>query len=160
MRSTHAPKACITDEVCITHAVRITFRKERITQKSLFCLADKRDFFVGAADGTRTRTVSLPGDFKSPVSTDSTTAANITDIIYHWQGKVSSGQKKAVILNRAAVKNPVVECEASAYGILRTHLAAIAVSGPASRQPAKRRGCGNSGPPFSAAGSGGPKFSG
>ena len=31
----------------ITHAVRITFRKERITQKSLFCLADKRDFFVG-----------------------------------------------------------------------------------------------------------------
>ena len=29
----------------------------------------------GAADGTRTRTVSLPGDFKSPVSTDSTTAA-------------------------------------------------------------------------------------
>ena len=31
--------------------------------------------FYGAADGTRTRTVSLPGDFKSPVSTDSTTAA-------------------------------------------------------------------------------------
>ena len=31
----------------------------------------------GAADGTRTRTVSLPGDFKSPVSTDSTTAAAI-----------------------------------------------------------------------------------
>ena len=31
--------------------------------------------FFGAADGTRTRTVSLPGDFKSPVSTDSTTAA-------------------------------------------------------------------------------------
>ena len=30
---------------------------------------------LGAADGTRTRTVSLPGDFKSPVSTDSTTAA-------------------------------------------------------------------------------------
>ena len=29
----------------------------------------------GAADGTRTRTVSPPGDFKSPVSTDSTTAA-------------------------------------------------------------------------------------
>ena len=29
----------------------------------------------GAADGTRTRTVLLPGDFKSPVSTDSTTAA-------------------------------------------------------------------------------------
>ena len=32
--------------------------------------------FYGAADGTRTRTVSLPGDFKSPVSTDSTTAAS------------------------------------------------------------------------------------
>ena len=31
--------------------------------------------FFGAADGTRTRTVSLPGDFKSPVSTDSTTTA-------------------------------------------------------------------------------------
>ena len=31
--------------------------------------------FFHAADGTRTRTVSLPGDFKSPVSTDSTTAA-------------------------------------------------------------------------------------
>ena len=36
MRSTHAPKACITDEVCITHVVRITFRKERITQKVSF----------------------------------------------------------------------------------------------------------------------------
>ena len=35
----------------------------------------KDDLFFGAADGTRTRTVSLPGDFKSPVSTDSTTAA-------------------------------------------------------------------------------------
>ena len=35
----------------------------------------QRAGFSGAADGTRTRTVSLPGDFKSPVSTDSTTAA-------------------------------------------------------------------------------------
>ena len=35
----------------------------------------KRVSSYGAADGTRTRTVSLPGDFKSPVSTDSTTAA-------------------------------------------------------------------------------------
>ena len=34
-------------------------------------------YCFGAADGTRTRTVSLPGDFKSPVSTDSTTAAAI-----------------------------------------------------------------------------------
>ena len=39
--------------------------------------------FFGAADGTRTRTVSLPGDFKSPVSTDSTTAAaGIYDSIF------------------------------------------------------------------------------
>ena len=37
----------------------------------------------GAADGTRTRTVSLPGDFKSPVSTDSTTAAaGVYDTIF------------------------------------------------------------------------------
>ena len=36
---------------------------------------------IGAADGTRTRTVSLPGDFKSPVSTDSTTAAWLRVII-------------------------------------------------------------------------------
>ena len=55
MRSTHAPKACITDEVRITHEVRITFRKERITQKSPFCPVDKRDFFVGAGYGNRTR---------------------------------------------------------------------------------------------------------
>ena len=54
MRSTHAPKACITGEACITHGVRITFRKERITQKSPFCLVDKRDFFVGVGDGIRT----------------------------------------------------------------------------------------------------------
>ena len=46
MRSTHAPKACITGEACITHEVRITFRKERITQKNPFCPVDKRDFFV------------------------------------------------------------------------------------------------------------------
>ena len=75
MRSAHAPKACITDEVCITHAVRITFRKERITQKSLFCLVDKRDFFVGAGGGTRTRTPSLVMDFESTSSTNSNTPA-------------------------------------------------------------------------------------
>ena len=34
MRSTHAPKVCITDEVCITHEVCLSFRKERITEKS------------------------------------------------------------------------------------------------------------------------------
>ena len=44
----HRPK------VGITHEVRITFRKERITQKSPFCLVDKRDFFVGAPDWIRT----------------------------------------------------------------------------------------------------------
>ena len=59
MRSTHAPKACITGEACITHEVRITFRKERITQKSPFCLVDKRDFFVGAGDEARTRYLHL-----------------------------------------------------------------------------------------------------
>ena len=40
--------------VDITQVVRITFRKERITQKSPFCLVDKRDFFVGGDYGTRT----------------------------------------------------------------------------------------------------------
>ena len=55
MRSTHAPKACITGEACITHEVRITFRKERITQKSPICLVDKSGFFVGAGYGSRTR---------------------------------------------------------------------------------------------------------
>ena len=49
----------------------------------------------GAADGTRTRTVSLPRDFKSPVSTDFTTAAWLSIMIayyfltvnpYSWSG--------------------------------------------------------------------------
>ena len=48
MRSTHAPKACITGEACITHTVCITFRKERITQKNLICPSDKSGFFVGS----------------------------------------------------------------------------------------------------------------
>ena len=48
MRSTHAPKACITGEACITHAVRITFRKERITQRSPFCLPTKGAFLSDA----------------------------------------------------------------------------------------------------------------
>ena len=46
MRSIHVPKVCITGDACITHVVRITFRKERITQKSPICLVDKLDFFV------------------------------------------------------------------------------------------------------------------
>lgn len=45
----------------------------------------------GAADGTRTRTVSLPGDFKSPVSTDSTTAAAI-DMVAYFFASVKSFQ--------------------------------------------------------------------
>ena len=54
MRSIHAPQACITGEVRITHTVRITFRKERITQKSLICLVDKLGFFVGTPCENRT----------------------------------------------------------------------------------------------------------
>ena len=38
----------------------------------------------GAADGTRTRTVSLPRDFKSPVSTDFTTAAWLSVMIAYY----------------------------------------------------------------------------
>ena len=44
MRSFHAPQACITGEACITHAVRITFRKERITQKIPFVIRQKGFF--------------------------------------------------------------------------------------------------------------------
>ena len=63
MRSAHGPKACITGEACITHEVRSMFRKERITQKSPFCPVDKRDFFVGAVDGTRLhRRPGMDGD--------------------------------------------------------------------------------------------------
>ena len=53
MRSIHAPKAHITDEVCITHKVRITFRQERIVQKSTF-VNRQRCFFVGGRKRTRT----------------------------------------------------------------------------------------------------------
>ena len=55
LRFTHAPKACITGEACITHAVRIMFRRNASLKKSLFCLVDKRDYFVGAGYGSRTR---------------------------------------------------------------------------------------------------------
>ena len=51
--------------------------------------------FFGAADGTRTRTVSLPGDFKSPVSTDSTTAAATwydTIFLFYRQGGFMGGK--------------------------------------------------------------------
>ena len=46
MRSIHAPQACITGEACITHTVRISFRKERITQKSPFFSVAKILFLV------------------------------------------------------------------------------------------------------------------
>ena len=35
MRYDHAPKACITDAVCITHEVRITFRRNASLKKAL-----------------------------------------------------------------------------------------------------------------------------
>ena len=46
MRSIHAPKACITAEGNITHKVRITFRKERITQKTHLCRQTKVRFLL------------------------------------------------------------------------------------------------------------------
>ena len=61
MRSTHAPKACITGEAFITHAVRITFRKERITQKSPFCPDGQKGLFCWPA-----RRDSLLGLSKAP----------------------------------------------------------------------------------------------
>ena len=67
MRSTLVPQACITGGAYITHKVRITFRKERITQKSLFCTEDKRDFFVGDPDGIRTRVTAVKGRCLRPL---------------------------------------------------------------------------------------------
>ncbi len=61
MRSPHAPKARITGEACITHNVRIVFRKERITQKSLFCRQTKETFF-GAAGQIRTADLVITND--------------------------------------------------------------------------------------------------
>ena len=61
MRSIHAPKACISGEACITHVVHISFRKERITQKSLICPVDKSGFFVGDPYGNRTHVTAVKG---------------------------------------------------------------------------------------------------
>ena len=47
----------------------------RYNKQNIRSIVETTERINGAADGTRTRTVSLPGDFKSPVSTDSTTAA-------------------------------------------------------------------------------------
>ena len=60
MRSSHAPEACITGEACITHAVRISFRKERITQKIPFVIRQK-GFFAGDPYGTRTHVTAVKG---------------------------------------------------------------------------------------------------
>ena len=54
MRSTHAPKACITDEVCITHAVRITFQRNA-SLKNAPLSVDKSAFFVGGERGILSR---------------------------------------------------------------------------------------------------------
>ena len=51
MRSSHAPEACITGEACITHKVRISFRKERITQKNPFCHTTKGIFLLVTRTG-------------------------------------------------------------------------------------------------------------
>ena len=49
MRSDHAPKACITDEVCIT-------------QKTSFVRWGQKRFFDGAGYGNRTRDRGLGSD--------------------------------------------------------------------------------------------------
>ena len=59
-----------------------------------------RDY--GAADGTRTRTVSLPGDFKSPVSTDSTTAATSVMVTYFFSYVKGSSEKLLLLPARKA----------------------------------------------------------
>ena len=48
-------------KVDITHAVRITFRKERITQRNLICQVDKSGFFVGDPYGNRTHVTAVKG---------------------------------------------------------------------------------------------------
>ena len=53
----HTRRRRASQAIRITHAVRITFRKERITQKSLFCLPDKRGFFVGRGGRIWTRDI-------------------------------------------------------------------------------------------------------
>ena len=51
-------------KVDITHAVRITFRKERITQRNLICQVDKSGFFVGRSDVARTRDPLTPSQVR------------------------------------------------------------------------------------------------
>lgn len=60
----------------------------------------------GAVDGTRTRTVSLPGDFKSPVSTDSTTtAAKRYDTTFFIHRQVEASLLSAHIIRQDGCKN-------------------------------------------------------
>ena len=59
MRSAHATKARITGEACITHEVRFSFRKERITQKKPVLSIRQNRLFVGAGDEARTRYLHL-----------------------------------------------------------------------------------------------------
>ena len=49
---------------------------KRTKRNGNLLIENYRSFF-GAGDRTRTGTVLLPGDFKSPVSTDSTTPATV-----------------------------------------------------------------------------------
>ena len=54
-----------------------------IIVKNLFCQVDKRGFLHGAGSGGRTRTVSLPPDFESGASANSTTPAKLRYILYN-----------------------------------------------------------------------------
>ena len=60
--------------ICSENSVNIG-NISNIRKKNPTLTLSKSGWERGAVDGTRTRTVSLPGDFKSPVSTDSTTTA-------------------------------------------------------------------------------------
>ena len=56
--------------------LRVPRKRNTSFEKSHICLVDKCGIFRGAADRTRTGTVSLPADFKSALSTYSNTAAD------------------------------------------------------------------------------------
>ena len=66
--------------------------QERITQKSPFCLVDKKDFFVGAGDRGRT-CMLLAQEPKSCVSANSTTPACAV-ILYIIILKLARGKEK------------------------------------------------------------------
>ena len=58
-------------------------RRRASFKKRAFCLQDKRLFFCGAGGGGRTRMVSLPPDFESGASANSTTPAKLRFILYN-----------------------------------------------------------------------------